>query len=277
MPPMHRLAAALLALTPTSTLALTPDEEARVELVTYATLYGAALGAWTAFELDLDLRPAAWLSAGLAGGALWGTWEGAKARGFDAGQAALVTSAGGWALADTFAAGLLLGAEGDTPWLAFSAGAVAAGAAFWAAPLYHGGPGDISLINSGGIWVPIAGSILALTLEFGPFEDAIVEWILAMNLLGLAGGVALATQLDPSREQVLYLDLGLLAGLLGGGLVGAMAGVASESVGVGGVIAVAGMVTGAVVAVQVAGFDGGGGGAGPMATPRVMPLWAGAW
>lgn len=289
MAPMHRLPALLLTLapafTPTTALALTPDEAARIELVTYGTLYGAALGAYTAIELDLGLRPAAWLSAGLAGGALWGTWEAAKARGLDAGQSALIASAGGWAMADVLALGVLSGTGDETLWLSFGAGALAAGAAFWAAPYYDGGPGDISLVNSGGIWTPVAGTILAVTLEFAPFEDDFVGWVLAFNLLGLATGITLATQLDPSREQVLYLDLGLLAGGLGGGLLGVIATVSSESVAVGGLLTVGGMVAGAAIAVANAGFDGGGreGATGSTARnnrsslPLVLPLWAGAW
>lgn len=297
MPPMHRLPALLLTLAPAlapvfalglapaTALALTPDEAARIELVTYGTLYGAALGAYTAIELDLGLRPAAWLSAGLAGGALWGTWEAAQARGLDAGQAALIASAGGWAMADVIAVGVLSGAGDETLWLSFGAGALAAGAAFWAAPYYDGGPGDISLVNSGGIWTPIAATILAVTLEVDPFVEDLVGWVLAFNLLGLATGIALATQHDPSREQVLYLDLGLLAGGLGGGLFGVIAAVSSENVAVGGLLTVGGMVAGAAIAVANAGFDGGSGESATGSTartarsrpPLVLPLWAGAW
>lgn len=274
---MHRLIAAAIALSPATAAALTPEEEARVELVTYAALYGAALGGWTAIELDLDVRPAAWIAAGLATGAVFGTWEAAKARGLDPGQAALVASAGGWAMADAITLGVIGGGDEGAIWIGFGAAAVAAGAAMLAAPAFDGGPGDISLVNSGGIWTPIAGTILMATLDFEPFMEDTVEWILAVNLLGLAGGIALATQLDPSREQVLYLDLGILAGGIGGGLLGLMAAVMSDSVAVGGLLAVGGMAAGAVVAVQAAGFDGGGGGTKRSAAPLVMPLWAGSF
>ncbi|MCB9541893.1 MAG: hypothetical protein H6703_05520 [Myxococcales bacterium] len=274
---MHRLLAASITLLPASALAATPDEEGRIELVTYAALYGAALGVWSAVELDLSARPAAWLAAGLAGGALWGTWEAAEARGLDAGQSALVASAGAWAAADALALGLIGGAKEQSLWLAFGAGALGAGAAFAAAPYFTGGPGDVSLVNSGGIWVPVAGSILAATLDFDAFDDVAIEVVLAMNLLGLAGGVALATQYDPSREQVLYLDLGILAGGLGGGLLGVMGAVMTESVEVGGLLAVGGMVAGGVIAVQTVGFDGGRAKAARPAAPVVMPLWAGSW
>lgn len=283
MPPMRppsttRLLTAALTLAPAAAHALTPDEEARVELVTYAALYGVGLGAWTSAELDLNLRPAAWLSAALAAGAIWGTWEAAEARGLDAGQTALVASAAGWSMLDVLVADLVFSKGEEAVWLGFAAGALGAGAAFYAAPRYDGGPGDMSLVNSGGIWTPVAGALTLLAFDADFDETTWVTTLLALNLAGLATGAALASRYDPSREQVLYLDLGLLTGGIGGGLLGLMGAVLTDSEAVGFLMAVGGMAAGAAVAVSAAGFDGGA----PTASAArraalIVPLWAGAW
>lgn len=266
--------------------AATPEEEARIELTTYATLYGLGLGAFAAYELDLNLRPAAWLTAGLAGGALWGTWEAARARDLAPNQAAFISSTATWTMVDTLlVSGLFSTGQGPEPaiWLAFGTGALAAGTAYWLAPDYTTSRGDLSLINSGGLWMPVITGLVLI-----PMAEEIVDhpfvYLLTTTSLGLIGGALLAEQYQPSREQVLYLDAGLLIGALGGGMVGVIGGLLTESVEFGAYLMLGGMAAGAAIAVSNAGFDGGR--AAPAAPasaalrrrePMPVPLWVGTW
>ncbi len=280
--PLALTLAALLASLPAR--ALTPAEEARIELTTYAALYGAGVGLWSALELDLNARPAAWLTAGLAGGALWGTWEAAQTRDLQPNQTGLITSAAAWTMLDTLLLAAALDVDEDgAVWMALGAGAVAAGVAYGLAPYYETSVGDLSLINSGGLWTPVA-----LTLLAAPALDEILDyplaWVLLTSGLGLGAGALVAAQVQPTRTQALYLDAGLAVGTLGGGLVGLIGAVMSDSVEVGALITLAGMVTGGLVAVNLVGLDGAAG-AAPVepqaaptrAEPTPMPLWVGVW
>lgn len=270
--------------------AATAEDEARIELTTYATIYGAGLGVFTAIELDLNPRPAAWLSAGLAGGALYGTWQLAQAYDVGPDEAALVTSAAAWTMVDT----LLLAAaldwyESEAIWLMFGAGALAAGGALATAASSDATAGDLALMNSGGLWVPIGGLIALATLD-GLDGDNFAVVTLGLNLAGLAGGLALAKNTAPSRAQALYLDAGVLLGGVSGGLVGIIGGVLSDSAEVFGLITVGGMIAGGVISAQLVGLSGDRtpevepGAATLTAAPAprrsvtwITPLWSGAW
>lgn len=284
---MLRRALLALALAAPLPAAASDAQEARVELTTYATLYGAGLGLWTALELDLNPRPAAWLTAGLAGGALWGTWEAARAADLQPNQTGLIASAAAWSMFDWLLVSIALDADEDAAvWGTFGVGAAAAGLAYGLAPYYETSTGDLSLINSGGIWMPIA-----LTLAAVPAIDVIADnptvWVLATSGVGLLGGGLLARQVEPTRAQALYLDAGLGVGLIGGGLLGLMGGVLTDSVEVGALIALGGMVAGGLIAVEVVGLDGAAGAVRPAepaplrrrapAPPTPMPLWVGTW
>lgn len=275
------------SLLPSPARALTPAEEARVELTTYATIYGAGVGLWTALEFDLNPRPAAWLSAGLAGGALWGTWEAARARDIQPNQAGLISSAAAWTMVDTLLLSVAFDAGDDEAiWLTLGAGAAAAGLAFAYAPYYETSVGDLSLINSGGIWMPIA-----LTLATAPAWDVVFDhpflWLLTTSSVGLGAGALLGRYVEPTRAQALYLDAGLGIGLVGGGLLGVMGGVLTDSVEVAALIGLGGMVAGGLIAVDIVGLDGGAPVAqseaalrAPRAARRVpppIPLWVGVW
>lgn len=280
---MRRHIPLALALCAAPAHALTPAEEARIELTTYGALFGAGLGLWTALELDLNARPSAWLTAATAGGALWGTWEAARARDLQPNQVGLITAAAGWTMFDTLLLAAALDAfEEETIWLTFGAGLAAAGLAYAFAPDYETSEGDLSLINSGGLWTPIAATLLA-----APALDEIADfpfvWVLATSGVGLGVGALVATRVQPTREQVLYLDAGLAVGALGGGLLGIIGAVLTDSVEVGAALTLAGMVAGGLVAVNAVGFDGGEAPVAPQAAPLrraepvPMTLWAGAW
>lgn len=265
--------------------AATPAEEARIELTTYAALYGAGLGAFTALELDLNLRPALWLTAGLTTAAIWGTWEAAAARDLQPNQTALITSAAGWTMVETLlVSGVFRTGQGveKAIWLTFGTGALAAGAAYWAAPGYTTSIGDLSLINSGGLWMPVATTLLLMPVIEEVVDDPFIYLIVTTGL-GLGLGALVADAYQPSRTQVLYMDAGLGIGLLGGGMVGLMGAIVTESEEVGAYLALAGMVTGGLIAVQQVGFSGGREAVEPTTMalrrrePVPLPLWVGVW
>jgi hypothetical protein len=125
-----------------------------------------------------------------------------------------------------------------------------------------------------------AGLLFGFTTHLGTGKHLFRD-VLLLNVVGLGTGIALAATLDPSREQVLYLDLGLLAGGVSGALVGVIAGVASESAEVATALSLLGMAAGAWIAVEVAGFDGGADAPRAANAPTLravpVPLWVGTW
>lgn len=268
--------------------AATPAEEARIELTTYAALFGAGLGAFTAYELDLNLRPAIWLSAALTTGAIWGTWEAAAAADLQPNQAALISSTAGWTMVETLMiCGLFSTGQGPEKaiWLTFGTGAAAAGISYWLAPGYDTSLGDLSLINSGGLWMPVATTLLMVPAIDAVFDDPFL-YVLMTTAAGLGIGGLASTHVQPSREQVLYMDAGLGIGLLGGSMLGVIGTILTDSIEVGALVALGGMIAGGVVAISAAGFDGGAerdpvvqaeSAVRARREPIPVPLWVGTW
>ncbi|MEZ4469022.1 MAG: hypothetical protein R3F43_32470 [bacterium] len=208
-------------------------EDARtpeVELASAGAFYGLALGIWSSVELDLSPRPAAWVSAATTAGGLFGGLKLVDSLDLSLAQVRLTESVGFWSALDWL---LLMGeldAFGEeTIWLTFGVTAVAAGGVARRPPGLRSSPGHVSLVNSGGLWAMPAGLLFGFTFHLGSGEHLPRDLLLVLNLLGLGAGVGLAHLYDPSREQVLYLDAGLLAGGLGGGLLGVMVGVGTDT------------------------------------------------
>ncbi|MEZ4473932.1 MAG: hypothetical protein R3F60_24715 [bacterium] len=263
-------------------------EDARtpeVELASAGAFYGLALGIWSSVELDLSPRPAAWVSAATTAGGLFGGLKLVDSLDLSLAQVRLTESVGFWSALDWLLLVGELDAFGEeTIWLTFGVTAVAAGGALLAAHQgFDPSPGHVSLVNSGGLWAMPAGLLFGFTFHLGSGEH-LPRDLLVLNLLGLGAGVGLAHLYDPSREQVLYLDAGLLAGGLGGGLLGVMVGVGTDTEEVATGMTLLGMAGGAWIAVAAAGF--GDGEADRAATPKrrsarkpavTLPLWAGTW
>lgn len=261
------------------------DRAARIELTTNATLYGVGLGVYTSMELELNPRPAAWLSAGLGGGLLYGSLKAGDALSLTAADVRLIESSGAWLAVDTF----LLEAMSDAvdselmvPSL-FAAAAAGAGAAVALRNTLRPSEGQMSLVNSGGLWGPTGGVLLGLTLHLGDGEHWARD-LLVLNLAGLGTSVGLAQRYDPTREQVLYLDAGLLLGGLCGALTGSFLALAADAWEPITGMALVGMGTGAYVALDAAGFDRAGarrgkagGATGTSAAPLMFTLAAGAF
>lgn len=231
------------------------DRAARIELTTTSTLYGAGLGVWTSLELDLTPRPAAWIAAALGGGMLYGSYTLSGRMDLQTADVRYIETSAGWLALDT----MLLEAEldldkGIVGWSGFAAGAAGAGAALATLGSVNASTGQISLINTGGLFMPVAGVLTGLTFHLGTGEHAFRD-VLVLNLIGLGTGVALTTRYDPTREQVLYLDGGMLAGGLCGGLVGLMGAVLTDTWEVISGTAVVGMGVGGWLAIRSQGFD----------------------
>ena len=240
------LAAALVWASCTAAAAATDEDAARAELATYGALYGVGFGLYASVQLDLNPRPAAWLTAASTGGILYGALEVADARHMTLAEARFVGSSGTWAMVDALLLAAALEANGDgLGWYIFGAGATAATAALLAGPHLDLSDGRVSAINSGGLWVPIAGTLLGVTLDALEL-DSLPGMLLFFNLAGLTTGALLSGAYHPSRDQVLYMDAGALLGTLTGGLVGAIVAATTNSEQAGTAVAFAGLFGGAL-------------------------------
>ena len=72
--------------------------------------------------------------------------------------------------------------------------------------------GQLLLVNSGALWVPVAGLLTGLTLDIDP--ENIARDVLVLNLVGLGLGAALCSAYDPydvlkDEEDILFTGAGL--------------------------------------------------------------------
>lgn len=274
-----------LLLTSLSLPARAQNQDAQAELATYGAVYGLSLGIWSSFELDLKPRPGAWLTLATTGAGLYGGLELAETLELSPAQVRMTGAGAGWLTLDF----MLLSAEldlfgEDTIWLAFATAALAGGGLLFAASQgLDPSEGDLSLVNSGGLWMIPAGLLFGFTFDLGSGEH-LPRDVLVLNLVGLGAGMGLASAFDPTREQVLYLDLGLLAGGIGGGLFGTMVGVFLDTEELITGLTLLGMAGGAWIALEQTGFEGGKDAATVEKSAKSskslrfsLPLWAGTW
>ena len=86
------------------------DRGGRIELTTTATLYGVGLGVWSSMEGDLKPRPAAWLTAALGGGMLYGSYKLTDHLQLNTANVRYIEAAGAW----TAVNGVLVASMTDT-------------------------------------------------------------------------------------------------------------------------------------------------------------------
>lgn len=236
-------------------VAATENRGARIELMTTSTIFGAGVGTLAAVDLDLNPRPTAWMAAGLGGGMLYGSYRLSHDLAFTTANVRYVESAGLWTGVD---AALLAGAldlDGSSlVWTGLGAAAVGAGTAVLTRSQVGASEGQMSLVNSGGLWGPAVGVLTGLTFHLGTGQHLFRD-LLVLNLAGLGAGIGLARIYDPTREQVLYLDGGILAGGLCGGLLGAMTAVVVDTWEPIPGLALVGMGVGGWLVVRENGFD----------------------
>jgi hypothetical protein len=265
--------------------------DARVELTTEATLYGLAWGLYASHETDLNARPAAWLTAALAGGMFYGTWKLTERNTPSIAHTRFIESASGWLAAD---ATLLALAASDLdanqmPLVPLVALGIGGGAAALASSHVGLSTGQLSLINSGGLWVPVAGLLLGVTFDLGDGKH-LARDVLILDTLGLGAGIALCQRYAPTREQVLYMDGGLLLGGLAGTLFGLMTLIAHDNYRVVTFTALVGMGLGATITLAKYGLTRRGASVNSPATTTtvaamtdrgaatlMMPLWGSSW
>lgn len=259
-----------------------PDRDAQVELATYGAVYGLGLGVLTSLETDVRLRPAAWITAATTAGGLFGGLTLVDELDLSVSQVRLTGSIAGWAMADTLLIAAWAGWFDDgTAWTMMGAGALGAGGGLLlAANGFDPQRGDVALVNSSGLWAIPAGLLFGFTFHLGS-GDHLPRDVLLLSKLGLGAGILLARAFDPTHEQVLYLDLGLLAGGLAGGLLGAIISVYSDRFEPASALTLVGMGLGAWIAIDAVGFDGARPTApatDPMSLRAVtIPLVGGAW
>lgn len=257
-----------------------PDRDAQVEMATYCAIYGLGLGVLTSVETDVNLRPAAWITAATTTGGLYGGLKLVEGLDLSLSQVRMTSAIAGWAMIDTLLVAGWAGWYDDSmPWATMGMGALGAGGGLLlAASGFDPRRGDLALVNSGGLWAVPAGLLFGFTFHLGSGNN-LPRNVLLLSKLGLGTGLLLARAYDPSHRQVLYLDLGLLAGGLGGGLLGAIVAVYSDQIEVVTAMALVGMGVGAWIAIDAVGFDE----AAPAATPNAasqaitVPLLGGAW
>lgn len=252
-PPL--LCAALAVLLHAPRAEATEDRAARIELMTTSTLYGAGLGVYSSLKLDLRPRPAAWIAAGLGGGMLYGSYTLGERWQLTTPNVRYLETAGGWTGVDAMLLALALDTEdGAAGFVGFGGAALGAGTALATLGRVHASEGQLSLVNTGGLFMPVAGVLTGLTLHLGDGSH-LARDLLILNVAGLGLGAGLTAKYDPTREQVLYLDGGMLVGGLCGGLVGTMGAVVTDTWEVISGMAVAGMGVGGWLAVRSQGFD----------------------
>jgi hypothetical protein len=253
--------------TASSTPGLQPDRRGadrggRAQLVLATTLYGI----WAGISVDvladvqndrlLVLYPLLGMAAGL-GGSLYATgqWD------VSAGQA--------WAIIT----GLDYGTYNGLLWSAAISSAPSAKTVFGAAlPAglaggavgilvagYHPNPGGVELVRSGGLYGTAAALMSALAFAPDNVSSQVIFTTLALGMdVGLATGAGLSSRLGVSRNRMLLVDAGTIAGLgfgLGGTwLVTGSQGSSRRALGAGGLLGLAAGMTAAILLTR--GMDG---------------------
>jgi len=273
---------AVLLLPPRLAAALTDKKTAQIELTTGGTVYGVGLGLMVAWHADLNARPAAWVTAALAGGMLYGTWKAAEWGKLSLDRARFIETATVWTTADTMLLNFAIDGIDDkkgVAWLGLGAFGLSAALAALVAPAVHASAGQLSLVSSGGIWAPVSGVLLGVTAHLGDGEP-LPRDLLILNLVGLTTAGVLTKWYDPERKQVLYMDAGLLLGGLSGGLLGVILLPVSDNYEQISGLALVGMGVGAWIALRGTGLNKRGQApAAPAAaeTALMLPVWSTSW
>lgn len=189
--------------------------QARAELVIYQTLHGIAVGGEVCFLLYCDdpRSIVGSLALGAAGGlgiSLYATRNGIRP-----GQSAAINSGTTWG----FWSGLTLANALDldenpfvTSMLVGQFVGLGTGAALW--HVLRPTSGNVSAVNSGGIWTTAAIFLLGAVIQPDISDQMLFGSFFAASNLGLIGGAIFASQYPMSRSRVLVIDAGGLLGLL---------------------------------------------------------------
>ena len=235
-----------------------PNRDAQVEFATAGALYGLGLGVLTSVETDVNLRPAAWITAATTAGGLFGGLALVDELDLSVAQVRMTSSMAVWSMVDAALIGIWAdGLDDSLFWVMAGAGALGAGGGLLLSNAgFNPTVGDISMVNSGGVWMVPAGLLLGVAFDLGSGSH-LPRDVFVLTQLGLATGAWIASSYRPTREQVLTLDLGLLAGGLGGALLGGILLINTDSPEVFAATTLVGMGVGAWLALRSSGFGGG--------------------
>ena len=160
-----------------------------------ASLLGGGLGVWGSLQFSRGGITAGHVLA-IDSGTLWGAWHGIMLN-----NIADVSSTQGQV--GMVMGGQLLGTVG--------------GHLLW--DRTRAGAGDVSLVNSAGIWTTITAALIGVTAGWSPSDRARRITYLAASDVGLVGGAFLSKYLPMGRGRSLVIDAGgILGGLVGMGV-----------------------------------------------------------
>jgi hypothetical protein len=186
---------------------------ARAELAFFQTAHGIVLGTELCFMLDCEDPRAAVLALGAGGGLGLAISLMSTSDGITPGHALLLNSGTTWGFAngllasyaleinDTNAAGL---------YAATQLGGLGLGALIW--DVAEPTAGEVSMANSGGLWVGFLTFMAHVASEFEADDEAIAWSVLLGADLGIVGGALLSQRYPMSRGRTFVIDSG---GILG--------------------------------------------------------------
>jgi hypothetical protein len=190
------------------------QQNGRIELVVFSTLYGATLGGLTASMASDTTRAVVLASAGTGIAGLTASLLATQGRPVTASQAALISSSTVWggALGVIGTAAFLPDDALDFPVAEAIVGGSLVGLAGGVAGaiVYPELPrGDISFVNSMGFWTGTTTVLTALLVTNGDVEGRpLFQATLATTVLGLGGGALLARSVDVSANRMRLINLG---------------------------------------------------------------------
>lgn len=202
-----------------------PTTLARAEVIAGQAVNGLFLGTMLCVTAaDCGPKGGVLLAmVGTGGGALLTSQL--TANGITAGHSLAINSGSLWGIAAGLSLSEIMGVEGNA-----TTGVVAAsdmvgtlvGHLLWTEG--QTGAGDVSLVNSGGIWATaLTGLLLAAISPSDLDPRAFTAIISGGAVAGMLGGYALSRNVPMSRSRVLMLDLGAAAGLLFAGGIAVLA------------------------------------------------------
>ncbi len=193
------------------------DRSGRIELMVFSTLYGIWAGGGLGILARLD--EVIILTAFLGGGVgLLASILTTSTGQITEGQAATISTGGLWGTWNGFTLANAFNIRGDNEVIGITLGLGTLGLAGGIALAIYVEdlpPGDIALINSGGLWGSFFAGMGALAFQTDQ-EDTFTALALGADL-GLLGMAILSTKINMSRSRSRLIDLGGLLGILAAG------------------------------------------------------------
>lgn len=201
-----------------------PTSLARAELISLQTLNGLSIGLELCGIAECDSRPtvlSAFLGAGL--GAFVSSLI--SRPGITHGHTLAINSGSGWGIAAGLAIHTIADIQDEKALLGLIAGMDALGtvAGHFAWERIPSGAGDVSLGNTGGIWMGfVTGLSLVAVNPSNLSSQSAAAIITTGSLAGLIGGAVLSRHYPMTRSRTLLIDVGAISGGLFGAGIGVL-------------------------------------------------------